>query len=202
MGLLIPTFHVRMKMRVSISRAKTQRVRLKLQRSLVCARLHVPASPGYHQYRMLLHPMEFCTPLLLLNQAINNAKSSRITGSGWKHWWDTNKHTRTTRSTSTHILFPRCCQLHHLSAAPSNQVREHKIEKTTFSKKKKNIHIYTHYRLLCCKLVCKGLQVDPSDSHFLIVLGSTQCQLDVSPADVVRTRQQIIHPMTRGSLFV
>lgn len=104
-----------------------------LQRPLVCVRLHVPASPGYHQHRMLLRPEEFCATLLLLNQAINNAKSSRITGSGWKHWWDTNKHTHT-RSTDTHILFPHRCQLHHLSAAPSTGVREHKMH---FQRRKK-----------------------------------------------------------------
>lgn len=54
------------------------------QRSLVCKRLRVPASPGYHQRRMLLHPVEFRATLLLLNPAINNAKGSRMTGSGWE----------------------------------------------------------------------------------------------------------------------
>lgn len=104
--------------------------RSELRRSLVCVRLRGSASPGYHQHRMLLRPVEFCATLLLLNQTINNAKSSRITGSGWKHWWDTNKHTtRTTRSTYTHIHFPHGCRLHHLSAAPSSRVREHKMEK-------------------------------------------------------------------------
>lgn len=85
---------------------------------------------------------------LPLNQAINNAKSSRITGSGWKHWLDTNKHTRTTRSTYTHILFPHRCQLHHLSVAPSNRVRKHKIVKLHLHRRR-NIYIFIHTSGYC-----------------------------------------------------
>lgn len=111
--------------------------RSELQRSLVCKRLRVPASPGYHQRRMLLHPVEFRATLLLLNPAINNAKSSRITGSGWEHWSDTNKHTHAHRTTHRHILFPRRCQLYHLSATSHSRVRERKeMVKLHFRNKK------------------------------------------------------------------
>lgn len=184
MGLLIPTFHVRIKTPVS---EKLARVRGPSSRGYWCARgftvqpVQVITSTGccLIQQNSVKHFCSLIKPLTMPRVQELQEVGGNIGG--------TLANKSTQREALTHTL----CSLTTANFITSLLLRPIRSENAKWlngifrEKKEEKCACF-----LCCKLVCAALRFDPSDSHFLTVLGSTRCQLNVSPADV-RTRPEL-----------